>query len=155
MLHDAIYADVLAAVLNSGGGGVGVPALDESVDAHVTQLDSDLTRLEPVKSPASLAADIDQLRPTLRSYGAQAVALIDLMRTNPTAARAQLPSFESAYRALETPQSNLTVRLAREASAQTAAANSRQSAGGRLGPSPRLPRCWWRCCSWRSSCTAS
>lgn len=127
MLHDAIYADVLAAVLNSGGGGVGVPALDESVDAHVTQLYSDLTRLEPVKSPASLAADIDRLRPALRSYGAQAVVLVDLMRTDPKAARAQLPSFESAYRALETPQSNLTARFAREAEAQSAAADSRQS----------------------------
>ncbi|WP_195908171.1 response regulator [Nostocoides sp. HKS02] len=126
MLHDAIYADVLAAVLNSGADG-GVPALDESVDVHVAQLDRDLVRLDPVDTPASLAADIDRLRPTLRAYGAQAVALVDLMRTDPTAARAKLPSFESAYRALEKPQADLTVSLAREAAVQTAAADSRQT----------------------------
>ncbi len=75
---------------------------------------------------AALAAQVDQLRPRLQSYGAQAVALVGLAATNPPAARAQLPRFERAFAALEQPQADLTTNLARQAAVESAAAVSEQ-----------------------------
>ncbi|HEV7148925.1 MAG TPA: hypothetical protein VGN48_18190, partial [Pedococcus sp.] len=126
-LHDAIYADVLAAVLNGAGAPGGVPALDQSVDAHVAELNGDLDRLDGFALPAALAATVDRLRPSLQAYAAQGATLVDLAASNPTAARGQLRAFESSFRVLERPQTALTNSLAREAAAETAAADARQT----------------------------
>jgi PAS domain S-box-containing protein len=123
MLHDTLHADVLAAVVNGATAG-GRLALDHNVDAHVASLNGDLQRLDAVDSPRSLAAQIDGLRPRLRSYAAQAVTLVDLAAINPAAARSDLPAFEQSFRALEQPQADLTATLAAEAGRETASANS-------------------------------
>jgi PAS domain S-box-containing protein len=127
MVHDAIRSDVLAAVLNSGAASGGVPALDQAVDAHVAELNGDLRRLDGFALPSTVAAEVDRLRPSLQSYAAQAAALVDLAASDPSAARRQLPAFESAFRVLDQPQAELTNSLAREAAAETAVAASRQT----------------------------
>jgi PAS domain S-box-containing protein len=127
MMHDAIHADVLAAVVNSRTDGQAAPTLDERVDAHVAQLKTDLVRLDDFDLPPTVTADVDQLRPQLVSYGEEAAALTDLALRRPAAARAQLAKFEADFRALEQPQAALTTRLAEEAVAQTEAADSRKA----------------------------
>jgi signal transduction histidine kinase/DNA-binding response OmpR family regulator len=126
MLHDTLHADVLAAVLSPTQSMANRTAAQETVRAHIARLDSDLRRLDPIDSPAGLAAEIDQLRPRLQAYGAQAVALVGLAATNPPAARAQLPRFEGAFAALERPQADLTAHLAGQAADENAAAVSVQ-----------------------------
>jgi PAS domain S-box-containing protein len=126
MMHDALHADVLAAVVNGGATGGGA-ALGQNVNAHVAALNADLHRLDPVDNPPALAAQVDRLRPRLRAYAAQAAALVALADTNPTAARVQLPAFERSFHALEKPQADLTSSLAREATLKTAEAKSSQT----------------------------
>jgi PAS domain S-box-containing protein len=127
MMHDAIHADVLAAVLNVSSSSSDTAALDQRVDAHVAQLNTDLGRLDAFVLPAELDADIDSVGASLKTYGSQAASLVDLARTDAAAARARLSSFEQAFDALEVPQTDLTTGLAHQAQLQTAGADREQA----------------------------
>ncbi|GAA2503265.1 response regulator [Terrabacter carboxydivorans] len=127
MLDDAIYGDVLAAVLNAGPAASSPAALPQSVGEHVTALTEDLRRLDEAALPGSVTAALHPLQRDLQSYVAQAETLADLAVVDHAAARGQLPAFERLYRSLTQPEAALTAALSAEAASRTVAADDRQS----------------------------
>ena len=110
MMHDALRADVLAALLAETPADVVEhrAAIDEHGATFLAMQDANAA----LATDAALLAELDDARPALEAYLASARGIADRAETDRTAARALLPEFDAAFDELATAQEALSEQIA-------------------------------------------
>lgn len=124
MMHDALRADVLAALLAADGGeqGVRTEILADLAD-HAEMFRDRLRANEALPLPAEVRAALAEIGGPLADYIADAEAMVPLAFADARAAHARLPTFVEKFHALEAPMSTLSDRI-------EAASDRAKAAGG-------------------------
>jgi methyl-accepting chemotaxis protein len=99
MMHDAIRADVLRAMLATVAADYDSAASD--LDGHAKTLLSLLSDVHDAGLGDGAAGAVEDVTPTAEAYVSSAKDLIALVGTDPQAARAAYPSFQKAFDQLE------------------------------------------------------
>ncbi|MBV9108884.1 MAG: MCP four helix bundle domain-containing protein, partial [Gemmatimonadetes bacterium] len=129
MMHDAIRADVLAALVASEGGGVGRAATLDKLTEHVTTLTQSLAAEEKSSTDAEVQQAIVRVRPPLDAYVRSAREISELAFTDRAAAQGRIPAFMESFGALETELGALSTLIENRAdAARTAGAGASQGA---------------------------
>jgi len=131
MMHDAVRADVLQALMSVG--------VDPQYSAAVTDLadhsghfrDLFARMLGDQLSPEVVAA-VQKLSPSVESYLTSAQQIIELAGTDPAAARAAYPAFETSFKQLEGAMPTLGKEVAAYADAAATASADQRSTATRL-----------------------
>ena len=102
MMHDALRADVLFAIVTGPNG----PAKDrQSVTSdladHVASFETAIAQLQALPLPPPIRDQVAQVVPLLDDYVASAQEIVRLALTSTTAGRASLPEFMIAFSELE------------------------------------------------------
>jgi methyl-accepting chemotaxis protein len=100
MMHDAVRADVLQALLSGGAGPLYQSAVADLADHDATFRDLMAEALEDDLSPEVVAA-VETVTPAVEDYLASADAIVTAAGTDPAAAQAAYPRFAAAFSALE------------------------------------------------------
>ena len=100
MMHDAIRADVLRAMVAVDGDAYETSASD--LDQHSQTLLAMLAAVHDAKLGGGAAAAVEGVTPTATAYVAAAHDLMELIGKDPAAARAAYPDFQAAFEKLET-----------------------------------------------------
>ena len=128
--HDALRADVLAALLAKGTHD----AAEEStvrgdLEEHRKLFRDSIAMLESRDLDASARAALAQVKPALDAYLQSAAAIVDLAFRNPTAAATQFPAFMEAFKHLEKEMATLSDLIEKSArQTETAGQSSARSA---------------------------
>lgn len=123
MMHDAIRADVLAALLAAGSAGVADARLE--FDEHANELDQYIRANEAADLPPRTRELSGNVKAMLANYVAGARRVIDLAGTNPAQARAAMEDFATLFREVEAALEEISVALGDETSASADAAKQR------------------------------
>ena len=128
MLHDALHADVLDALLNASGQGPDTEAefiaeLDRDTNSFVRDLDG----LRNLVLPEEIASTLDRVRKPEDDYIASAKSLATLAFVDRNAAVARLEPFEQSFRGVERDLGRVTAQLAQAAEQADAAADRQES----------------------------
>ena len=110
MMHDALRADVYAALVTGGSAGA-----REDFAGHARQMREALERGLELAPDAATRAETERARDALDAYVAEGRAIVDAAGTDPAAARARLASFERVFGALETELAGVSDRIERSA----------------------------------------
>ena len=100
MAHDALRADVLAALVASQDAKDSAEAIRADLREHATQFEESLHRLEAMPLDPQTRAAVAKVRPLLDQYLARSKALVALAFTDRPAALAQMPEFLASFKAL-------------------------------------------------------
>jgi methyl-accepting chemotaxis protein len=109
MMHDALRADVLAAMLvGLGKSPTSAQEARSSLEEHAGHFREVLT--ENLKLPVNdaIKAGLNKVKPSLDTYIAAAEAIVGQALTNPDAAQKQLPTFNAAFTQLEGEMASLS-----------------------------------------------
>jgi methyl-accepting chemotaxis protein len=101
MMHDAIRADVLAAMLSAENGPAGRGAALDALGEHVNNLNQSLATVQQAGADGQVQAAITAVRPHLDAYVRSARELADLAFTDHAAAQGRMPAFMQQFGALE------------------------------------------------------
>lgn len=126
MMHDALYADVLSAVLDGGADAPflpGRPAAEVAQDA--ARFRADLRAVDAIDLPPALRLELTRLRPVQQAYIAEAERLAGPDQ-DPTQRRAELPAFRNAFLALKDEQDAITQSLLEQSQRARAVADRDQ-----------------------------
>jgi len=99
MMHDAVRADVLAALVG-GDEAARKQTLDDLKD-HLGTLSKAIDEDAAFQGPDSIVAATSKLKAPMDAYAAAAQKIVDTAASDPAAARAQMPGFMDQFRALE------------------------------------------------------
>ncbi|MBB4840039.1 methyl-accepting chemotaxis protein [Sphingomonas kyeonggiensis] len=99
MMHDAVRADVLAALVG-GDDAARKQTLDDLKD-HLGTLSRTINEDAAFQGVDSIVAATSQLKTPMDAYAAAAQKIVDTAASDPLAARAQMPGFMDQFRALE------------------------------------------------------
>ena len=117
MMHDALRADVLAAIL-AGRDGTGADEVKQALQEHSERFEADLAKNAQFHLAPEVVAAVEEARPALDAYVKAARSMLDLALTDPAAATANQPQFMQAFTALEGKMEELSDLI--DASASTA-----------------------------------
>ncbi len=117
MMHDALRADVLLALRDSGQGAKNKGDIQASLQEHSEHFEKMLTLNQQTKLDPDVAQALKDITPALKAYLASAHSIVDLAYSNPVAANQQVPAFASAFADLEKKMGSVSDRM--EASANT------------------------------------
>lgn len=119
MMHDALRADVLAAIL-SHDAGMGIDAAEVSQDLadHAASFRAAVKASRALAGP-DLAATLEALDRPIETYVSAAGRMTELAATDPAAASAALPAFFDNFRQLEGLMSAASDRIALQAETET------------------------------------
>lgn len=102
MMHDAIRADVLAALLAaSQQDAQGVKNARQDLVQHSRQFTSDIQKSLDLPLPVTARAGIEEVRPALKAYSSAGLAILATAEISFTQANEQLPMFLEKFEALE------------------------------------------------------
>lgn len=102
MMHDALRADVLSAMLVGLGKSTSSKAeVRSSIDEHATRFREVLGNNLKLPVNATIKAGLDQIKPSLDTYINAAERIVGLALEDPQAAQQQLGSFNAAFSQLE------------------------------------------------------
>ncbi|MDP9899218.1 methyl-accepting chemotaxis protein [Variovorax ginsengisoli] len=128
MMHDALRADVLSAMLASLENDAAEEKLTQaSLTEHIDKFRESFKTLDELPLDAEIVKASALVRPALNAYLASATEIIGLAFTNRDAAKAKLPSFKDAFESLEKSMGELAdliesqAKVAQAASDRTAA----------------------------------
>jgi methyl-accepting chemotaxis protein len=100
--HDALRADVLAALLASAhGDGDALAAARKDVGEHVALFRDLVKRMDGVDTGAEVREAIDRVRPDMDAYLAMSAEMIRLAATDKDAAQARFGAFMASFGKLE------------------------------------------------------
>ncbi|WHU04677.1 MULTISPECIES: methyl-accepting chemotaxis protein [unclassified Sphingomonas] len=99
MMHDAVRADVLAALVG-GDDAARKQTLDDLKD-HLGTLSRTINEDAAFQGIDSIVAATSKLKAPMDAYAAAAQKIVDTAASDPLAARAQMPGFMDQFRALE------------------------------------------------------
>ena len=103
MMHDALRADVLLAVMTGPAGAQNDKlAVRSDVQEHIAIFQKDINNLERLNLSDDAKARIADVRPVMDSYLAAATQMTMVALTDSDAAKAQLPGFMAIFGDLET-----------------------------------------------------
>jgi methyl-accepting chemotaxis protein len=100
MMHDAVRADALAALVGAADGGSRQEVLDD-LKAHLATLSKNINEDAAFSGVDSIVAATSKLKVPMDAYAAAAQKIVDTAATNPEAARGQMPGFMDQFHALE------------------------------------------------------
>ena len=102
MMHDALRADVLSAMLVGLGKSTSSKAeVRSSIDEHAARFREVLGNNLKLPVNATIKAGLDQIKPSLDTYINAAERIVGLALEDPQAAQQQLGSFNAAFSQLE------------------------------------------------------
>jgi len=108
MMHDALRADVLAALL---AGAAGSAEVARDTEEHAALFKTLLDSMQAHATGASIRQAMVKLRPEADAYIKHARDMEALAAADPAAARAALPAFMTRFRALEKDMGALSERI--------------------------------------------
>ncbi|VVO19099.1 hypothetical protein PS833_04054 [Pseudomonas fluorescens] len=138
MMHDALRADVLAAMLvGLGKSTSSATEVRSSIEEHAAHFREVLGENLKLPVNATLKAGLEKVKPSLDTYINAAERIVGLALANPDAAQKELGSFNAAFSQLEDQMAALSEQIetdTRQTSAGTAQAirNARFAIGGVL-----------------------
>jgi len=100
--HDALRADILAALLASGQGDAEALAqVKKDVDEHIALFRARIKSMDNTGTDARLRQAIDKVRPDMDRYLANSAEMVKLALADKDAAQARFPVFMASFRVLE------------------------------------------------------
>lgn len=99
MMHDAVRADVLGALL--GGGDAARQETLKDLKEHLGTLSAAIDKDAAFTGVDSIVAATSKLKAPMDAYAAAAQKIVEAAGSDPVAARAQMPAFMEQFRALE------------------------------------------------------
>lgn len=130
MMHDALRADVLAALVADGPDGI--QEAQAGLTEHATHFREQIKANEALELPAEVSSALQSVVPSLDSYVASAERMVQLAATDKTAAREQLPQFLKAFTDLEGKMSSVSDGIEGAAGKIEGEAKANASANARL-----------------------
>jgi methyl-accepting chemotaxis protein len=116
--HDALRADVLAALLASEKKDAGeMKSVREELDAHSRQLRDSMRKLSEAPLDAEALESVRHTGPALLAYLASADAIVTLASTDHDAAVAKLPAFLVDFKNLERDMAAMSEKIEHQAHA--------------------------------------
>ncbi|MDY4301532.1 methyl-accepting chemotaxis protein [Pseudomonas salmasensis] len=102
MMHDALRADVLSAMLVGLGKSTSTPAeVNSSIKEHAEHFREVLANNLKLPLDASIKASLEKIKPSLDTYIGAGERIVALALDNPEAARGELQTFNAAFSQLE------------------------------------------------------
>ena len=102
MMHDALRADVLSAMLVGLSKSTSTPAeVNSSIKEHAEHFREVLAENLKLPLDASIKASLEKIKPSLDTYISAGERIVALALENPEAARGELQTFNSAFSQLE------------------------------------------------------
>ena len=126
MMHDAVRADVLQALMSRGQGDLYAAAVSD-VAEHADSFRSTLDELASDDLSPEVVAAIDAVRPAVEEYLTAADDIITTAGTDPVAARAAYADFAAAFKVLEDQRPTLGDAVGVYAAAAAAASEEQRS----------------------------
>ncbi|HEY0061723.1 MAG TPA: methyl-accepting chemotaxis protein [Telluria sp.] len=100
--HDALRADILAALLASGqGDAAALGQVRKDVDEHIALFRERIKSMDGAGTDARLRQAIDKVRPDMDRYLALSAEMVRLALADKDAAQARFPAFMASFRVLE------------------------------------------------------
>jgi signal transduction histidine kinase len=112
MMHDALRADVLNALLAGTDGPEDRAIVRLQLDSHIAEFQRDLTAIQSLRRPTELRSSLNRVRALLEIYIADAQELSALAFTDRPAAIEGFPRFEDSFDELARAQAAVTEFLA-------------------------------------------
>ncbi|MGE0384409.1 MAG: methyl-accepting chemotaxis protein [Gammaproteobacteria bacterium] len=129
MMHDALRADVLAALHAAWTGDKAARATIESdLGEHLTNFTERVREIQTLALSAGTQQAVAQVVPALNAYGAAARSIVDLAFTDRAAAEQQFGSFVESFEKLEGEMSALSGLIEKDAAAAQAASAATMAA---------------------------
>ncbi|NQD35495.1 methyl-accepting chemotaxis protein [Permianibacter sp. IMCC34836] len=107
MMHDALRADVLAALL-TGGDASAAAQVRQDLKDHSERFQQTLEENAKLQLDDNIKRALSEARPALASYIDHARRVVDLALQDPAAARAELPAFLQTFAVLEDKEESLS-----------------------------------------------
>jgi len=127
MMHDALRADVLAALLAASEGKRDkIGEYEGALREHAERFRATLSRTEAGLSDAKIKQQVTAIRPMAEQYMSAAESIAQAARDNAAQAHARLPDFLAMFSSLERPMEQLSVAI--EAASHLADENARNTA---------------------------
>ncbi|MES1200259.1 MAG: methyl-accepting chemotaxis protein [Pseudomonadota bacterium] len=124
MMHDALRADVLAAlVARTPGSGLSMDDIKNDLREHAELFRSSIAQDQQLATTQTEREALQRVEAPLGQYVESAERLVGLAETDPAAAMNQLPAFLQLFGQLETAMEGVTEVLQHDAAASTDAAN--------------------------------
>ena len=102
MMHDALRADVMGAVMSSDPSlGVDLKAVRADLVEHTTAFKQDIAEGGQLADDPAISAALSEVKAPLAAYIAAANGIVAIADTDPAGARARLPGFATQFSALE------------------------------------------------------
>lgn len=103
MMHDAVRADVLAALLSHApGSGVSLDEVNSDLAEHVAQFKSSLSENAVLATDPAMKSIISDIQAPLDRYIASAGSIVAVAASDEAKAQAALPDFKVQFSTLET-----------------------------------------------------
>lgn len=126
MMHDALRADVLSAMLVGLGKSTSSKAdVDSSLKEHAEHFRQVLADNLKLPLDDSLKASLEKIKPSLDNYIATGERIVALALDNPEAARGELGTFNAAFSQLEDQMASLSELI--ETNTQQTSVGTRQA----------------------------
>lgn len=125
MMHDALRADVLAAlVAASPGSGVSIADVKASLKEHADEFRASIAHEASFEVAPEVKAALAGVAAPLNAYMAAAERLVSLAETDPAGALTGLPAFMKQFEVLEGAMEDVTNVMSADATASVASANA-------------------------------
>ena len=109
MMHDALRADVLSAMLVGLGKSTSTPAeVNSSIKEHAEHFREVLAENLKLPLDASIKASLEKIKPSRDTYISAGERIVALALENPEAARGELQTFNAAFSQLEEQMAGLS-----------------------------------------------
>ncbi|MCW2698793.1 MAG: methyl-accepting chemotaxis sensory transducer [Blastococcus sp.] len=131
MMHDAVRADVLQALL-TGGAGPQYSAAVTELAAHSSRFESLFAEMRADDLSPEIVGAVEHITPAVESYLASARQIVALAGTDPAAARAAYPQFGTAFTQLQEAMPTLGNEATAYADGAAAASAEHRSTATRL-----------------------
>ena len=116
MMHDALRADVLSALLSTNpASGVKLEDVKKDLAEHVENFQSSLADNDKLATDPAVKAALAAVKPPLEIYIASAQKIVAQAGTDPVGATGAMPEFQKKFEILEGAMSDLLDELEREA----------------------------------------
>jgi methyl-accepting chemotaxis protein len=133
MMHDAIRADVLAALLGGTTGDTeSVTRVRSDLQDHAKTFRESLAQAQALDLPEEIGQALSGVAPALADYVKAGEDMVDLAYRDPAAARVQFAQFTQAFERLEEANGKVSEHIAGFADAATKDANERAAAAGMI-----------------------
>ncbi|MBS0198689.1 MAG: HAMP domain-containing protein, partial [Planctomycetes bacterium] len=120
MMHDALRADVLAAM--QAGTAQDIAAVEADLKEHCDRFGENVAKNKELKLGSAIAAALDAVNRPLNDYIVSAKELVALAAKDKAAATAEFPTFQDKFKALESRMEELSDLIQKNTDDATASA---------------------------------